>query len=146
MIFRNLKILFLLFIAVCMIAATTGVLKGFKASVSDQSQNIIIVEWSLNSEDAADQIDHFELDRKFNEDASFVKISDVPVRQGESSNLQYQYFDKSLFKASSNTELVVYQLKIYFKDGHWQTAQTNPVSYTTTAIRSTWGSIKAMFQ
>jgi len=143
MIRRNLKLLFLFSIAGLTLAASDGIIQDFHASVPDQSRNEIMVQWVITS---VDQVDHFELQRKLVRDASFIKITDIqPGQNTISSNLQYSYLDKNIFKSSSGTEPVVYQLNIIFKDNSVQSAQAE-VNYTTTAIRRTWGSIKAMFQ
>ncbi len=144
MIRRNLKLLFLFSIAVLTLAASDGIIQDFHAAVPDQSRNEILVQWVISN---IDQVDHFELERKLVRDASFIKITDIQPGQNtiSSSNLQYSYLDKNIFKSSSGTEPVVYQLNIIFKDNSVQSAQAE-VNYTTTAIRRTWGSIKAMFQ
>lgn len=144
MIFRNLKLLFLFSIATLTVAASDGIIQEFHASVPDQSRNEILVQWVVTS---VDNVDHFELKRKLVHDAAFVKIVDIQPTQStvNSTNLQYNYLDKNILTTSTGTEPVVYQLNIIFKDNTVQSAQAE-VNYTTTAIRRTWGSIKAMFQ
>jgi len=143
MVFKKIKLLILFSIAAVTIAAADGVIQDFHASVPDQSRNEILVQWVVNN---VDQVDHFELERKLVRDASFMKLADIqPGQHTTSSNMQYSYIDKSIFKTTTGSEPVVYQLNIIFKDNSVQSAQAE-VDYTTTAIRRTWGSIKAMFQ
>ena len=144
MIFKNLKLFLLFSIAVVMIAASKGIIQDFSATIPNQSRNEILVQWTVNS---VDQVDHFELERKLVRDASFIKLTDIQPGQqtSGSGNLRYSYTDKNIYKTSTGSEPVVYQLNIIFKDNSVQSAQAE-VNYTTTAIRRTWGSIKAMFQ
>lgn len=144
MILRSFKLLLLFSIALVMIAASNGIVQDFHASIPDQSRNEILVQWVVSN---VDKVDHFELERKLVRDASFIKLADIQPNQqtAGSGNLTYSYIDKNIYKTSTGTEPVVYQLNIIFKDNSVQSAQAE-VDYTTTAIRRTWGSIKAMFQ
>ncbi len=144
MILRNLKLVLLFSIALMTIAASNGIIQDFHASIPDQSRNEILVQWVVSN---SDKVDHFELERKLVQDASFIKLTDIQPGQqtSGSGDLQYSYIDKNIYKTSTGSEPVVYQLNIIFKDNSVQSAQAE-VDYTTTAIRRTWGSIKAMFQ
>ncbi|HKI46614.1 MAG TPA: hypothetical protein VKA08_14895 [Balneolales bacterium] len=144
MILRNLKLLLLFSIALMTIAASNGIIQDFHASIPDQSRTEILVQWVVSN---VDEVDHFELERKLVRDASFIKLTDIQPGQQTtgSGDLKYSYIDKTIYKTSTGSEPVVYQLNIIFKDNSEQSAQAE-VDYTTTAIRRTWGSIKAMFQ
>lgn len=126
------------------IAASNGIIQDFHASIPDQSRTEILVQWVVSN---VDEVDHFELERKLVRDASFIKLTDIQPGQQTtgSGDLKYSYIDKTIYKTSTGSEPVVYQLNIIFKDNSEQSAQAE-VDYTTTAIRRTWGSIKAMFQ
>ena len=57
----------------------------------------------------------------------------------------YTYTDRSLFKAES--EQATYYVEVLFSDGRPAlSSEKIDVNYTSTAVRRTWGSIKAMFQ
>jgi len=51
--------------------------------------------------------------------------------------------DDKIFKSSS--EMIDYRLQAVLTDGSRQVLRIESVNYTPTAIRRTWGSIKAMF-
>ncbi len=57
--------------------------------------------------------------------------------------LEYVVKDTQLFKNSS--ELVEYRLQVVYQSGARQVLALKTVNYTSTAVRRTWGSIKAMF-
>jgi hypothetical protein len=56
----------------------------------------------------------------------------------------YTYRDAEVYKSSS--ERVRYRLGVVFQDGTERVMDTETVNYKPTAVRRTWGSIKAMFQ
>lgn len=60
-------------------------------------------------------------------------------------NRLYQFRDSNVYKDSSS-EQVRYRLRMIREDGSFELASSISVNYFPTAIRRTWGSIKAMFQ
>lgn len=56
----------------------------------------------------------------------------------------YEYRDQDIYKASS--EEVQYRLEAVYRDGTEYVIDTERLNYEPTAVRRTWGSIKAMFQ
>lgn len=56
----------------------------------------------------------------------------------------YEYRDQDIYKASS--EEVQYRLVAVYQDGTDYVIDTESLNYEPTAVRRTWGSIKAMFQ
>ncbi len=57
---------------------------------------------------------------------------------------QYQYRDTQVYKSAA--EQVDYQLEVVYQNGLREIIFSRSLNYTSTAVRRTWGSIKAMFQ
>lgn len=61
-------------------------------------------------------------------------------------NRLYEYKDDQVFKAGAGPQDVVdYRLVVVYESGARQILASKSVNYTSTALRRTWGSIKAMF-
>lgn len=59
---------------------------------------------------------------------------------------QYLYTDDQVFKSTSDVQdMIDYQLVVVYQSGARQIVASKSVNYTSTALRRTWGSIKAMF-
>ncbi len=116
----------------------------FRASIPLNAQNQIVLKWVSTLEEG---VDHYQLKRKMINDSDFKSLVNVNTSNVlTTSNKEYEYTDKSVFKTTAGTEPVVYALYAVFTDGQIKYIGQAEVNYTTTAIRRTWGSIKAMFQ
>ena len=128
-------------IIVCILAiAATGfvndaLLDYFRV---EESNSDFVITWETVREDG---VKLFELHRKTpHSNDEFVLITEAtplgPARQ-------YLFRDTQVFKNGS--ELIDYRLQVVLEDGSRQILASKTVNYTPTAIRRTWGSIKAMF-
>lgn len=99
----------------------------------------MLVTWQVDTED---EVREYELQRmtRFTNNR-FVKVE---AFQPHGINKAYIFKDSQVFKAS--TEQVDYQLEVVYANGLREQLAREQVNYTSTAIRRTWGSIKAMFQ
>ena len=97
-----------------------------------------MVTWETVREDG---VRTFELHRKTpHSNDEFVLINEsTPI----GTERQYLFRDTQVFK--NGGELIDYRLQAVLDDGTRQILATKTVNYTPTAIRRTWGSIKAMF-
>lgn len=96
----------------------------------------ILLEWKSSGETGLVQ---FDLERKKDNQTDFEVIKTFNP-QGEGT--VYQFIDLGLYKSQGNT--VTYRLKMVSRSG--TTFLEGSGSYTTTSVRKTWGSIKAMFK
>jgi hypothetical protein len=99
----------------------------------------MLVSWQV---DVENDVQEYELQRmtRFTNNR-FVKVESFPPH---GANKAYSYRDSQVFKASE--EQVDYQLEVIYTNGVRELLAREQVNYTSTAIRRTWGSIKAMFQ
>ncbi len=137
------KILLLL-LGFITIAATDVVLVRFNATVQSSGTSEIQLNWVVSQEN---DVDFYSVRRKMSHQTDFQELADIQLNEGV-DNLDgriYQYTDKNVFKTTSTAEPVIYALYAIEGGSSKFVAQVD-VNYTTTTVRRTWGSIKAMFQ
>lgn len=114
----------------------------FKGSPMPSDESIIQLHWVVEAES---QVILYEIQRKLLRDADFKKITEVSVGQGSTTG-RYEFSDNTVFKTTASSEPVVYNLYAKMQNGDLLFLAQAEVNFTTTAVRRTWGSIKAMFQ
>jgi hypothetical protein len=97
----------------------------------------IRLEWKTQEEV---NLQHFKIERKTPQ-SSFVDITTV---QPKGSNSYYTYLDQSAYKP--NNMIFIYRLKIVDTNGQVSYSNEVSVSHSVSGVKSTWGSIKAMFR
>ena len=122
--------------------AFSGILTGsvqMRFFKIDEEGSDLIVSWQTDQEV---EVREFELQRmtRFTNN-QFVKIQSI---EPHGVSKPYIYRDDQVFKASS--EQVDYRLEVIYSNGVREQLAREQINYTSTAIRRTWGSIKAMFQ
>ncbi|MDX1741747.1 MAG: hypothetical protein R3178_10650 [Rhodothermales bacterium] len=96
------------------------------------------ITWQTDLEDG---VTGFELHRRTSTtNNEFVLVGS---RGSHGTGRLYSMLDDQIFKSSS--EMIDYRLQAVLSDGSRQVLRIESVNYTPTAIRRTWGSIKAMF-
>jgi len=104
-----------------------------------QNEEVTIL-WQVSDDQP---IREYILERKSRFENGFREIKRLTADGSRS----YQYRDTDLYKdTTQSSEQVQYRLRIIEKDGTTTTSSILNVNYFPTAIRRTWGSIKAMFQ
>jgi hypothetical protein len=105
----------------------------------DEEGSDLVVSWQTDQES---EVREFELQRmtRFTNN-QFVKIQSI---EPHGTSKPYIFRDDQIFKSSS--EQVDYRLEVIYINGVREQLAREQVNYTSTAIRRTWGSIKAMFQ
>jgi hypothetical protein len=100
--------------------------------------NDIVVSWEASVET---DIREYILERRTIFDTQFLEMARLAAHGANSS---YTYRDERVFKVQA--EQVSYRLRMIDNNGSF-VGVTDPitVNYTPTAVRRTWGSIKAMF-
>lgn len=142
----NLYRFFFIGVFLCLLSATGMAqqprVSEFKGSSLPSDESVIQLQWVVESES---QVILYELHRKLLRDSDFKKITEVSVGQGVSAG-RYEYSDNTVFKTTASSEPVVYNLYAKMQNGDLLFLAQAEVNFTTTAVRRTWGSIKAMFQ
>ena len=106
----------------------------------EKQDNNLVLSWQAEAEQ---DILRYELMRRtLYSREQFVKIQDVAVH---GPGKPYRFVDDQVYKATTS-EQVDYQLVAVLSDGARKELASTSINYTSTAIRRTWGSIKAMFQ
>lgn len=141
------SLLLFLFISIFAVAASQNdvVVRLLNAQVPRQQANEINVEWLVEREA---RVKGYHIRRKMSHENDFSPLAQVRTDAGrpEGNLVRYQYLDRNVFKPSESTEPIIYALHVEFNDGELRLIGQAEVNYTSTAIRRTWGSIKAMFQ
>ena len=102
----------------------------------------ILVEWKTVDEGGTTR---FELERSMNTPDNFLNLN---TKSATGSNSYYSYQDNSVEARNSSSSSTIYYYRLKCLDGAGNYTYTNhiTVSHTVSGIRSTWGSIKAIFR
>ncbi len=131
---RLLTSILLLFVFLVGTALANVVFSRFDARTEG---NDIVVSWEASVESG---VREYVLERKTLFDAQFVEMARISPH---GTNNLYTYRDERVFKVQS--EQVSYRLRIVNDDDSFAVTEPITIDYTPTAVRRTWGSIKAMF-
>lgn len=126
-----------------LLTGSTVIVQEFTAKIPDTSQNEIHLKWIVEESSG---VMHYALKRKMVRDSDFVLINTVQPSMSGSNPKEYSYIDKNVFRNNSSTEPVIYELYVSYTNGYQDFIGQAEVNYSSTAVRRTWGSIKAMFQ
>lgn len=102
--------------------------------------NDLIITWQAEEEDG---VREYELNRLTPySNNTWTRIKSMPAH---GAGKLYRHRDDQVYKNAS--EMVDYRLDVVYQDGTRTVGvRTASINYTSTAVRRTWGSIKAMFQ
>jgi len=132
---NHIKVFFIIaFFSATALAAVT--LQYFTARTN---ANGVLVEWKTGDEGGAVK---FEIERSAETPDNFMYINYV---NATGNNSYYSYQDNSV-DFGSNTALYFYRLKCIESNGNYTYTNHITVTHTVSGIRSTWGSIKAIFR
>lgn len=105
--------------------------------VQEQGNNFVLT-WEA---DVESDVRLYEVQRRTaRTNNQFVSAKEL---QAHGSGKQYLFKDDQVYKSAQ--DLVDYRLVAVFGSGSRQILASKSVNYTPTALRRTWGSIKAMF-
>lgn len=99
----------------------------------------MVITWQVDAEEDVREYELLRMTRFTNN--RFVRVEAFTPHGIQKA---YSFRDSQVFKTS--TEQVDYQLEVVYSNGQREQLAREQVNYTSTAIRRTWGSIKAMFQ
>lgn len=105
--------------------------------VTKQGNNLVI-SWVSEFEDG---VREFELHRRTPNSSDYRRITTIAAH---GPGKRYSYTDDQVYKNAA--DMVDYQLVVVYQNGSKEVVSTVSINYTSTAVRRTWGSIKAMFQ
>jgi hypothetical protein len=98
----------------------------------------ILLEWKTGFED---NLNRFEIERAASDPNNFVQIGNVSAI---GSNSYYYYRDE--MQGYLTIPIYYYRLKLVSNNGTYVYSQTISVTHIISGVRSTWGSIKAIFR
>jgi hypothetical protein len=130
-----------------LIGAVTFKLESFSAEIPANNANAIRLKWVVSSDDA---VASYILLRQTADQPMRKQIQELEARSGTESRKQYVFEDNTIYKTDEATgQQVTYYLQIKMKASGQIIEPSNNMTrlnYTSTSVRRTWGSIKAMFQ
>lgn len=98
----------------------------------------ILLEWKTGVED---NLNRFEIERAASDPNNFVQIGTI---NAIGSNSYYYYRDE--IQSFSPAPIYYYRLKLVNNNGSYVYSSTISVTHIISGVRSTWGSIKAIFR
>ncbi len=106
----------------------------------DEQGSEFLLTWET---DVEQELRAFEVQRK----TAFSGGQFVVVKEYEPHGTarQYLFTDDQVFKSADTQDIVDYRLVAVYQSGAREILASKSVNYTSTALRRTWGSIKAMF-
>lgn len=138
---RNFRMMkrFPLLVLPFLVAATMGYgvrLASFDVSPDGRS---FAISWQMDLEE---DVREYELMRRtpYSND-QFIRVQ---AFKAHGTGRPYAFRDDQVYKAAA--DFVEYRLDAVYSNGMRESVADAKLNYTTTAVRRTWGSIKAMFQ
>ena len=99
--------------------------------------------WLNGKQAAKEEFRKFEIERSADSPDNFIFIES---KNATGDNSYYSYQDNSVESPVSSSEIYFYRLKCVDPNGSYTYTNHITVSHTVSGIRSTWGSIKAIFR
>lgn len=134
---RNLRltgIVILFLITSSVIFAAVNIQYFTAKNVSDG----VLIEWKTLDEGG---VSKYELERSMNTPDNFTYVNTISAT---GNNSYYSYTDNSV--SMRGATLYYYRLKCKDSNGNYTYSNSITVSHIISGIRSTWGSIKAIFR
>jgi hypothetical protein len=101
----------------------------------------ILVEWKTADEGGTVK---FEIERSAANPDNFIFIKSL---NATGNNSYYSYQDNTVdFKSGGSSSIYFYRLKCYQSNGSYTYSNTISVVHAISGIKTTWGSIKAIFR
>ncbi len=131
---RISAIVFMVLVTSSLIFAAVNIQYFTAKNVSDG----VLIEWKTLDEGGATK---FEVERSVNTPDNFLYVNTIT---STGNNSYYSYVDNSV--SSNGATLYYYRLKCKDASGNYTYSNSITVSHIISGIRSTWGSIKAIFR
>lgn len=108
--------------------------------VARDNANGVLVEWKTSDEGGTIK---FEIERSADTPDNFIYID---TKNATGNNSYYSFQDNSVDIGGRTTSIYYYRLKCLEPNNNYTYTNHITVSHTVSGIRSTWGSIKAIFR
>lgn len=108
--------------------------------VARDNANGVLVEWKTSDEGGTIK---FEIERSADTPDNFIFID---TKNATGNNSYYSFQDNSVDIGGRTTSIYYYRLKCLEPNNNYTYTNHITVSHTVSGIRSTWGSIKAIFR
>ncbi len=121
----------------------SGVLYGavtLQYFTARNNSNGVLVEWKTGDEGGSSK---FEIERSAESPDNFIYLD---FKNATGNNSYYSFQDNSVDINGRTTSIYYYRLKCMEPNGNYTYTNHITVSHTVSGIRSTWGSIKAIFR
>lgn len=123
---------------------TSGLLYGavtLQYFTARDAANGVLVEWKTGDEGGTSK---FDIERSADTPDNFIFID---YKNATGNNSYYSFQDNSVeFGNDVTSSIYFYRLKCLDQNGNYTYTNHISVSHTVSGIRSTWGSIKAIFR
>lgn len=126
----------LMALLLCGTAAAQGARLGQHEARTEGTR--VVLTWQTEAEP---DVVAYEIFRRTPTSTGFVLLHTLAAH---GAGKPYVFTDTNLYKEAS--ALAEYRVEAVYRAGTRQSLFTEQVNYTTTGIRRTWGSLKAMFQ
>jgi len=101
----------------------------------------VLIEWKTGDESGTSV---FDIERAADSPGNFIFLKSI---NATGNNSYYSYLDNSVYSSpNGNNTVYYYRLKCIKPDGSYSYSNSITVVHTISGIRSTWGSIKAIFR
>jgi hypothetical protein len=130
-------ILFIFIFAFSSLVFASVTLQYFTAKTNADG---ILVEWKTIDEEGCSS---FVIERSANSPDNFVSIKNI---NASGNNSYYSYQDNGVGYSTKNSSIYYYRLKCVQPSGTYSYSQIISVTHSVSGIKSTWGSIKAIFR
>ena len=121
-------------------------LDAFSAEVPADNRTAIRLTWEVTADQ---EVASYIILRQSADQSTRKLVQEVDARSGNEQRKKYTFDDNTLYKTGSeNAQQVTYFIQVKMKNGRIEEPINNQakLTYTSTTVRRTWGSIKAMFQ
>jgi hypothetical protein len=147
---KAMRIIYIILLSVTTLALTaysSFKLESFSADHPADNRTAIRLTWEV----AADQdVASYIILRQSADQTTRKQVHEADSRPGSETRKKYTFDDNTLYKTGSeNGQQVTYFIQVKMKGSGQIIEPMNnqaKLTYTSTTVRRTWGSIKAMFQ
>ena len=127
----------LIYLLAVMLVGASAVTVRLAYFTVEQDNGALLLSWETEAEE---DVRTYELFRRTSQSTVFTRIAETAAH---GAGTPYTFRDDQVYKISS--EMIDYRLEVVYESGLRQQLAERKVNYTPTAIRRSWGSIKAMF-
>jgi hypothetical protein len=144
---KTFYILLLLISTLALTAYSSFKLEAFSAEIPADNRTAIRLSWEVSSDQ---DVASYVILRQTADQSTRKQVHEAETRTGNEPRKKYTFDDNTLYKTGSESgQQVTYFIQVKMKGSGQIIEPMNnqaKLTYTSTTVRRTWGSIKAMFQ